>query len=516
MFSRCTKLIRPLISALVAVSLIAAPVVAYPVTMQDMFNSMSNTTPAGAYYGQTQNVYTGGSMELRIPQKNYSMASFAPPSIKGGCGGISAFGGSFSFINAQQFVDMLQNIGSAALSQAFFMAIDSMSPMVGVNLKQLMDKLQKATNQSINSCETGKAFASNMMNNTGVASGIHKWAEGVGKEVDFLTNGANDFFASEESVKANPSKTQDNLKQAVAERKRLTGNLVWAALAQYNKTAIGEKRINEFEARLIISFVGTQILVTGAEQKNKEVAVEAVQVYPTSSIGFLQNFIGNDEVSTLTDFYIYTCQDGNESGDANGVASTDPDHNRIFTPNNMQCIKMNPVAVNSAAGGGSAYKNILTLVTERMHSINDTILNDTYAMSEVDKSFINRTTIPVYKMLAVSNALKRSGLGVVMINNNKKIIAAEYANAYINSLFEILLLSLGQLEAVANAPYKQATDEIKTRISEVRKAMALQIADAYQAQTSMNFLAEQIMAMEKTMLGNMPNSLSGAMSMKKR
>ena len=103
-----------------------------------------------------------------------------------------------------------------------------------------------------------------------------------------------------------------------------------------------------------------------------------------------------------------------------------------------------------------------------------------------------------------------------MINNNKKIIAAEYANVYINGLFEILLLSLGQLETVANAPYKQATDEIKMRISEVRKAMAVQIADAYQGQASMNLLAEQIMAMEKTMLAGMPNSLSGAMSMKKR
>ena len=62
--------LKNIIAAILSALLALAPVAAYPVSMQQMFDGMGNSTPAGAYHGQTQNVYTGGSVSMRVPQKN--------------------------------------------------------------------------------------------------------------------------------------------------------------------------------------------------------------------------------------------------------------------------------------------------------------------------------------------------------------------------------------------------------------------------------------------------------------
>ena len=62
--------------------------------MQGWFNEMGaygNVTGAQVISGQTGTVYTGGSMYMRTPIRNYQMASIAPPSIPAGSGGIDVF-----------------------------------------------------------------------------------------------------------------------------------------------------------------------------------------------------------------------------------------------------------------------------------------------------------------------------------------------------------------------------------------------------------------------------------------
>ena len=99
--------------------------------MQDWFNDIGaygNVTGANAYRGQTMNFYTGGSLYMRTPVRNYPLASITPPSFRAGCGGIDLYAGSFSFINKDQFVALLRNIGNNAIGAAFNMALCSMSP----------------------------------------------------------------------------------------------------------------------------------------------------------------------------------------------------------------------------------------------------------------------------------------------------------------------------------------------------------------------------------------------------
>lgn len=507
----CT--LKTTVAVILSALLALVPVVAYPVSMQEMFNGMSNTTPAGAYHGQTQNVYSGGSVSMRVPQKNYQLYSYSPPSVSGGCGGIDAFAGSFSYINSQNLVNALQNIGSAALSQAFFMAIDSMSPMVGVNLKQLMDKLQKATNQSINSCEAGKLMANTMLGDT--PKKMNKWASENALDFTVLNNIFADRAEAQQGIGADDVQLTNNVNAAAAAGHFPLGNLVWNALAMQNQNAIGDDTVTEFEARLIMSLVGTTIVLNSpSDAAAGKQAQQMLPVAPLISAERLENFIGLDTVqsTTLAGFQVYSCRDGDADQKPNGGVSADPNPALVSIPTSLQCIGMTPADVSTA--GGAAFKSMRALVHERLISINDALLND-QAISATDKAFINSTSVPVYKMLAVSNAVTKSGLGIVMINNNEAVIAAQYADAYINGLFDVLNKALTKYSPKAGDGLVAAIKDIRHNVTEVRKSLAVQLGNAHQNQVNVNHIAGQIMQMEQMMMASLPNNISGAMSMRR-
>ena len=75
--------------------------------MDTVFGSMSNVTKPGVFETQRRGVLSGGSVYVRNPVMNTQLINFQPPSWNASCGGIDFFGGSFSFINADQFVQLL-------------------------------------------------------------------------------------------------------------------------------------------------------------------------------------------------------------------------------------------------------------------------------------------------------------------------------------------------------------------------------------------------------------------------
>ena len=136
--------------------------------MQSFFDDLggySNATSAQSFKGQTRNYITGGSLSVRIPDKNYQLATFDPPRLSSSaCGGIDAFAGSFSFLNSDQLVQMLQNIGNNAAGAVFQLALDSVSPQLGGVIKFFQDMANKVNALNVNSCEAGKGIVNATMN----------------------------------------------------------------------------------------------------------------------------------------------------------------------------------------------------------------------------------------------------------------------------------------------------------------------------------------------------------------
>ena len=96
--------------------------------MDGMFGTMTNVTAPTAHLGQRRGVITGGSLVARNGITNTNLVSFVPPSFSAGCGGIDLFAGSFSFINFNQFVQLLRNVAGNASGYAFQLAVGAMCP----------------------------------------------------------------------------------------------------------------------------------------------------------------------------------------------------------------------------------------------------------------------------------------------------------------------------------------------------------------------------------------------------
>ena len=83
-------------------------------TMNKIFGDMTNVTKPGVFKTQRRGIITGGSFVSRSKIVDTSLATLTIPHADGGCGGIDAFGGAFSFINADQFVQLLRSIAANA------------------------------------------------------------------------------------------------------------------------------------------------------------------------------------------------------------------------------------------------------------------------------------------------------------------------------------------------------------------------------------------------------------------
>ncbi len=138
---------------------IAVATTSHAMTMQELFvavNAQGNVSNPAVLQGQTMNLYTGGSLFMRMPRRTYNLASVTPPSWNAGCGGIDLFMGGFSYINKDQFVAMLRNIGSNALGYGFKLAIQNPCPTCDNVMQALQATAQQMNRLNIDSCEAAK------------------------------------------------------------------------------------------------------------------------------------------------------------------------------------------------------------------------------------------------------------------------------------------------------------------------------------------------------------------------
>ncbi|ACK78317.1 conjugal transfer protein TraH [Acidithiobacillus ferrooxidans] len=123
--------------------------------VNQMFIASSGATAAGSGNGVT---YSGGYFEARTPLSGANVIAFSPPDISAGCGGINLFFGSFHFINGQEFMALLREIGQQALGYAFQLAIDAMCHQCGALLSMIEKDIQDMNNALKNTCQLAKGI----------------------------------------------------------------------------------------------------------------------------------------------------------------------------------------------------------------------------------------------------------------------------------------------------------------------------------------------------------------------
>ncbi|MBN6739279.1 conjugal transfer protein TraH [Acidithiobacillus sp. MC6.1] len=142
---------------------------------QSLNDMLVATGGPGVYQSQQAMVLSGGYAAVRIPNQTYNVVSFAVPNLSMGCGGINLFLGSFSFINATQFVAMLKQIGTGLAVVAFQTALSTMCAHCMDILNYLQQAMQQMNNAMRGYCSAGTGFSiSNFMQSMGKAGQAFK------------------------------------------------------------------------------------------------------------------------------------------------------------------------------------------------------------------------------------------------------------------------------------------------------------------------------------------------------
>jgi conjugative transfer pilus assembly protein TraH len=441
-------------------------------SMQDWFNDIGaygNVTGPNAYRGQTMNLYTGGSLYMRTPVRNYQLASIAPPSFTAGCGGIDLFAGSFSFINKEQFVALLRNIGNNAIGAAFNMALCSMSPDLCDLLKYLQDQATKMNNLNINSCQAAEGIVS------AVGSMVtDRVQEKEGKTAGASLNMFGDVFESWDEWKKSRT-TAKNIRTAAKATSQGAreifdpGNVVWRALGRVSG-------VTDETRELLMSLTGTVIVTPPGENADEK----AKWTYlPGGKLTFRQ-FVGDGSSTTVS---LSGLKCGSDLAECLSPAFSET----AFT-----------VAPFSRQ------------VRIRIASMRDKIINrDAGGQTSMDTALIGNSSLPVWKMLSVASAIPG---GDRITEDYAQLVAVDVAYAYFTNLAKTLRNAL-QNEAGKGGPDAvMASERILTRLAEIEQEARDMLRAEYQKGMQVAELSRSLQLLHQSINAGMPTNIFQSMA----
>ena len=227
----------------------------YAMNMQELFDSVNaqgNVSNPAVLQGQTMNLYTGGSLFMRMPKRTYQLATVTPPSWNAGCGGIDLFAGGFSFINKEQFVAMLRNIGSNALGYGFKLAIQNLCPTCDNVMQALQATAQAANRLNMDSCEAAKGIVNAAVPDTWTR-GKQNAAKNFGVDTNIFEN-ITDAWTNVMNSESRANQTVNSVANARPEAKDQlpTGNVVWKALKKLDG-------VTDEQRMILMSMIGSMI-----------------------------------------------------------------------------------------------------------------------------------------------------------------------------------------------------------------------------------------------------------------
>jgi conjugative transfer pilus assembly protein TraH len=247
--------------------------------MDRLFNEMSNTTPPGIYESQRRGAFAGGRFTAKARIMNENLVALAPPSWKAGCGGVDLFGGSLSFVNADQIVQVLRAVAANAKGYAFQLALDNVFPDGAKWIENFQKKVQAMNQHLGNSCQLAQGLVNDLTSGFNIK---HKTdaslkATGAGLYEDF-------FGSKQEPEGKSPMETLKH--NAKEEYEKLIGNIAWKQLKRNSASTwfrYGDNTLLE----AIMSLTGTVIigdLIRDPASTNVEFKTNPIVTLPGNKI----------------------------------------------------------------------------------------------------------------------------------------------------------------------------------------------------------------------------------------
>ncbi len=194
--------------------------------LEHQFDQMANTTRPGVYESQRRGVLAGGQFIAKNHLFDENLVGFVPPSWKAGCGGVDLFGGSLSFINTDQIVQLLRSIAANAKGYAFQLALDNVFPDGAKWIENFQKKVQALNQYLGNSCQLAQGLVSDVASSFNLKHSTDASLKGT------LSGLFEDFFDARQELDG--QSPLEKLKQHRPDQyKTLIGNLVWQQLQHH-------------------------------------------------------------------------------------------------------------------------------------------------------------------------------------------------------------------------------------------------------------------------------------------
>jgi conjugative transfer pilus assembly protein TraH len=220
--------------------------------MDALFNEMSNVTQPGIFETQRRGVLAGGRYTTKTRIFNENLVAFTPPSWKAGCGGVDLFGGSLSFVNAEQIVTLLRSVAANAKGYAFQLALDNVFPDGAKWIENFQKKIQQLNQYLGNSCQLAQGIVNDATSSFDVK---HK----TDASITATTTGLFDDVFSSKQEQGGSTPLEQLKSNNPDEYKKMIGNIIWKQLKKNNANAwftYGDNTLLE----AIMSVTGTVII----------------------------------------------------------------------------------------------------------------------------------------------------------------------------------------------------------------------------------------------------------------
>lgn len=432
--------------------------------MQGFFNGLggaANVTGPAAFAGQSAGYYTGGSLYSRFPQKTINPANLQLPSVRAGCGGIDLFGGSFSFINLDEFIGMMKGIASNALGFAFQLAIKSISPQIASTMEELSQKIQMMNQFQMNSCQAAQQLVGGLWpKNDATSDYICKT---VGNSQGKFADMARSHQGCGNEGKRNETLSGNSDTKVTEATPR---NYTWEMLKQSYPDF--DRDMKEF----MMTLVGTVIYDRpssgdgGPTYRFEGIADEAI-------MGALL--------------------DGTDSGVSVKVLRCDePD----------KC--MNVTHVNLSLPSSKALKPMVRAV---INSMVDKIKTDS-ALTTTEISLLGATSLPLYKILTVSAASQYGGLTAGEIDNLSEYVAVDFLQVMMGKFTSEIVQGSASFQGADPESMKQWRDQLhyaagQTETERGKITSRVQISQA---------VLERTVFLERSLRNSLSPQMSGALN----
>lgn len=415
-----------------------------------------NVTKPQVYDGQRAGLYTGGSLYTRMPVKNVQIMNLTMPSAKAGCGGIDLYTGSFSFINKDEFIDTAKSVMNNAKGYAFNIALDSMTPMLKSTLDKMQSRMDMLNQMNINSCETASALVDGVFNKSAEARKHACRDLGVQHSIFSDWAAARHGCNSEEGINKVASKA--SAFEEDMERLGEDINLAWYSMGKDKALAK-----NDTLRELLMNLTGTIIV------KYQKGGRPQFDLLPSlvSNDAFLKSLLEGGSTQ------YYSCSSSDK-----------------------KCL--NPRLITYTVEKNNS---IVAYVEKMLERLVEKSRSDV-ALDEQEISFLNSTTLPIYKMINVNVAFSKNN-PVIDIASYSETIAHDYLARFIESNLNYVQQTSRFLQVDAEM-LKEYTQSIAEAKKILRQAHQNLLARFYEREA----LIEKTKQIEKALTSQLTTSLS--------